>query len=95
MESWVEFVVELEWDELNALTRLLSEETLAAAVESELLLVVESELPDELLDVVPDEAELEVLPVLLVEVPEAILYIMYVLLAIAEIVDIMVPSFLR
>ena len=94
MESWVEFVVELEWDELNALTRLLSEETLAAAVESELLLVVESELPDELLDV-PDEAELEVLVVLLVEVPEAILYIMYVLLAIAEIVDIMVPSFLR
>jgi hypothetical protein len=76
------------------LTRLLSEETLAAAVESELLLVVESELPDELLDV-PDEAELEVLVVLLVEVPEAILYIMYVLLAIAEIVDIMVPSFLR
>lgn len=76
------------------MTRLLSEETLAAAVESELLLVVESELPDELLDV-PDEAELEVLVVLLVEVPEAILYIMYVLLAIAEIVDIMVPSFLR
>ena len=77
------------------MTRLLSEETLAAAVESELLLVVESELPDELLDVVPDVAELEVLVVLLVEVPEAILYIMYVLLAIAEIVDIMVPSFLR
>ena len=76
------------------MTRLLSEETLAAAVESELLLIVESELPDELLDV-PDEAELEVLVVLLVEVPEAILYIMYVLLAIAEIVDIMVPSFLR
>ena len=76
------------------MTRLLSEETLAAAVESELLLVVESELPDELLDV-PDEAELEVLVVLLVEVPEAILYIMYVLLAIAEIVDIMVPSVLR
>ena len=67
------------------MTRLLSEETLAAAVESELLLVVESELPDELLDV-PDEAELEVLVVLLVEVPEAILYIMYVLLAIADIV---------
>lgn len=84
MESWAEFVVEPEWAELNVLTRLLRDETLAAAAESALLAVAD-ELPEELPAGVPDE----LVPV----VPAAILYIVYVLPAIAEIVAITVPSF--
>lgn len=67
------------------LTRLLRDETLAAAAESALLAVAD-ELPEELPAVVPDE----LVPVVL---PAAILYIVYVLPAIAEIVAIIVPSF--
>ena len=85
MESWAEFVVEPEWAELNVLTRLLRDETLAAAAESALL-AVDDELPEELPAVVADELVLVVLPA-------AILYIVYVLPAIAEIVAIIVPSF--